>query len=108
MVHGDLGEEVEMNTGVPQGSPLSPLLYAKYIDGLHDALRKEGLGVWIAGRLVPLLLFADDIVLFASSPGDLQRSLRVLDVYAQRWRFSTNHSKSKLLRYGAPAQSFCR
>ena len=51
---------------------LSPFLYALYIDGVHDALREAGAGVWVGGRLVPLLLFADDIVLLASSPEGLR------------------------------------
>ena len=65
MVNGQLTEDFKVEAGVPQGAILSPFLYAVYIDGLHNALREAGLGVRIFGRLVPLLLYADDIVLLA-------------------------------------------
>ena len=45
-------EEIEalyydVNTGVREGSTLSPLLYILFIDGLLDELRKRKLGVLI-------------------------------------------------------------
>ena len=57
-VNGSLTEDFPVHVGVPQGSVLSPALYALYIDGLHRALRDAGLGVWVFGQLVPLLLYA--------------------------------------------------
>ena len=48
-------------------------------DGLHGALESAGLGVRVYGRQVPLLLYADDVVLLARSPAELQSMLRVLD-----------------------------
>jgi len=97
LLNGDCSGQFEVKLGVPQGSVLSPFLYAMYIDGLHTALREKGLGVFIAGRLVPLLLYADDIVLLAGSPEALAASLRVLEQYAAKWRFSVNHGKSNIL-----------
>ena len=52
MVQGELSEVAPVEAGVPQGAVLSPLLYAIYVDGLHDVLRSKGLGCWICGRLV--------------------------------------------------------
>ena len=51
LVRGELTDEFEVQAGVPQGAVLSPLLYAKYINGLHGALRALGLGIHIYGRL---------------------------------------------------------
>jgi hypothetical protein len=42
-----------------------------------------GLGVWVLGRRVLLLLYADDIVLLARSAVELQAMLDVVTVYAQ-------------------------
>jgi hypothetical protein len=63
---------------------LSPFLYAVYINGLHKALSDVGLGVWVQGRRVPLLLYADDIVLLARTEAELQAMLDVVTVYARQ------------------------
>ena len=86
---------------VPQGSILSPLLYALYIDGLYEELRSDGVGVRIFGNLVPLLFFADDIVLLSASPQQMLAMLDIVSAYARKWRFEVNHSKCGLLVYGA-------
>ena len=42
-----------------------------------------------------MLLYADDIVLLAETPGDLQRMLQVVSEYSQKWRFRVNPKKGK-------------
>ncbi len=97
LINGQLTEEFETEVGVPQGAILSPFLYAVYINGLHKALSDVGLGVWVLGRRVPLLLYADDIVLLARSAVELQAMQDVVTVYAQQWRFELNHRKSNVV-----------
>jgi hypothetical protein len=46
---GQLTDKFSVDLGVPQGAVLSPTLYSLYIDGLHQAMRSRGLGVWVAG-----------------------------------------------------------
>ena len=38
-------------------------------------LLQRGLGVWVYGRLVPLLMYAGDIVLLADGAADLAASM---------------------------------
>jgi hypothetical protein len=64
-------------------------------------LLAAGLGLRVYGELVPLLLFADDIVLLASSPTMMQKMLDVVSAYARKWRFEVNHSKCGLLVFGS-------
>ena len=97
LVNGELSEDFNVDLGVPQGAVLSPLLYAAYINGLHAALRAAGCGLWVYGRLVPLLFYADDIVLLAENADEMATSLRVLEDYARKWRFAVNHGKSNLV-----------
>ena len=93
-----------MEVGIPQGAVLSPFLYAVYINGLHKALSDVVLGVWVLGRRVPLVPYADDIVLLARSAVELQAMLDVVTVYAQQWRFELNHRKSNVVVMGTSAQ----
>ena len=44
-----------------------------------------------------ILLFADDLVLFAEDDVNLQKMLEVLQSYSQKWRFEINVGKSKVM-----------
>ena len=44
-----------------------------------------------------LLLYADDIVIFADSAEELQKGLDVLHVYCQRWKLKINAQKTKVV-----------
>ena len=92
-----LSDDFCVETGVPQGSVLSPFLYSIFIEGLRIALIENGLGTVVLGRLVPILLYADDIVLLASSSQELQKMLDVANDYACKWRFKFNTSKSNVV-----------
>ena len=81
---------------------MSPFLYTVYINGLHAALRDAGLDFFAFGRRVPLLLYADDVVLLARDAAELQLMLNVVSEYARQWRFTTNHSMSKVVIAGTP------
>jgi hypothetical protein len=57
---------------------LSPTLFGIYIDKLEDCLEKEGyVGPTLSGIIINLLLYADDIVLMAGSPHDLENQLLI-------------------------------
>ena len=53
---------------------------------------------YVGGRLVPLLLFADDIVLLVTEQRWALR--RVLEDYAI-WRFEVNHGKTQMVVTGS-------
>lgn len=54
-------------TGMKQGCLLSPLLFNFYINDLVLKLKLSCIGVDIDGENVPILLYADDIVLKTKS-----------------------------------------
>lgn len=73
---------VKIRKGVRQGRPLSPLLFNCYIEksitqvkDKLDKLDKLGIGIEVGGILIPMIRFADDIVLLAETEHDLQRAL---------------------------------
>ena len=61
-------------------------MYSNFIesDGLADALKAAGLGIMIAGRRVPLLMYADDVVMLASSVDELTRMNAIATKFAQQ------------------------
>ena len=72
--------------GVKQGCPLSPTLFALLIDDLERVIREEdGDGCPLAGVIIPILLYADDIVLLSSSASGLQRQLDTLQSFCHTW-----------------------
>ena len=96
------------SAGVKQGDICSPVLYAIFINDIVATLRARGLGVQVSDRLrlLSILLYADDQVLIASSPEELQAMMDVVFDYSERWRFRLNHTKSAVLVYGTSQRRY--
>ena len=96
-VNGRSTEEFEVRQGVKQGSPLSPLLYALFIDGLIRELKNSKVGAVFYDLTLTTLCYADDIVLLANTLDDLLLLRDIAERYAAKFRFDFNPSKVKLL-----------
>ena len=70
----------DRSIGVKQGCPLSPLLFSLYLDE-PETLLGETDCPRLAGRLVAILLFADDIALFSYTTKGLPRQLDILQTF---------------------------
>ena len=90
-VHGRCSEDWGDDNGVRQGSVLSPLLFNLLINSLAAAIRRVCPGVRLGTSAdaprVTVLMYADDIVILAESPEDLQRALDAATAWARSWRF---------------------
>jgi len=98
--------------GVRQGENLSPLLFAIYLNDFELFLSRKykGLGtvaddlrihlsdddVEVFFRLY-VLLYADDTIIMAESPGDLQVALDAAYDYCRMWQLTVNTSKTKVV-----------
>ena len=97
-VNGSLSPCFTCNRGVRQGCNLSPLLFCLFISDLETHLKNNNChGVRLTNSQLPLLLFADDVLLFGNSPENLQKSLHALQSYCNTWNLSVNLSKTKIM-----------
>jgi hypothetical protein len=96
-IDGEKSEAFNVEIGVPQGAVLSPLLYSIFIQGLSDMLIAEGFGLSVCGTRVPVLLYADDIVLLAEDSDELQAMLDAVSRYAVQWQFRFNPKKCSVV-----------
>ena len=84
--------------GVRQGECLSPILFSMYLNDIErEYILKgaEGVDIWMLKLF--LLLYADDIILFANDKENLQLSLNILKNYCKRWKFKVNTQKTKVM-----------
>lgn len=79
-----MSDPITSNIGVKQGHPSSPTLFGLYIDEISDYIaRLGGQGPILVGSSIPILLYADDIVLIADSLEHLQQHLHAFTPFVQ-------------------------
>ncbi|KAK3509614.1 hypothetical protein QTP70_006805 [Hemibagrus guttatus] len=87
-----------VHVGLRQGCPLSPVLFIVFMDRISR--RSQGLeGVWFGDHRISSLIFADDVVLLASSGLDLQHALGrfAAECEVAGMRVSTSKSEAMVL-----------
>ena len=100
-----ISDRVHSTIGVKQGCPLSPTLFGIYVDEVSDYIDREGdRGAQLAGTWIPLLLYADDIVLISDSPEGMQRQLDALHSFAEDSGLSVNLGKTKVMVFNTTPQ----
>jgi hypothetical protein len=95
---------IEQQRGLPQGGVLSPLLYTVYMARL-PALLREAVGdahrglafLFSKGRRTPvrMLMYADDMILFARDRATLQQLVDVVSGHARTMGYDLNVSAGK-------------
>ena len=88
-LNGFFSEFVHIESGVPQGSVLGPLLFLIYINDLQKNIKSN------------IIFFADDTMLFAVikdpqlSASDLNHDLEVINQWAHQWKMAFNPDPTK-------------
>ena len=84
--------------GLRQGEVISPIMFSLFIEDLELFLQRDvHSGLLLDDITLILLLFADDMVIIAKSPGELQDSLNLLSTYCGNWGLGVNVNKTKVM-----------
>ena len=88
VVNNDLSSVQQRNRGLPQGSPLSPIIFNMFIDSLNSLLNKG------PSRSIPRsLFFADDGLLLCKSLAEAVEQLNVAETWSRENGMCFNISK---------------
>ena len=112
-VDGRTGDPFESTAGVKQGCPLSPTLFGLFIEAYADYLAAKdalapdimaaGDSPTVDGQRLPLLFYADDLSLFATTHRRLLQMLTTLREYCEAFGMKVNVTKSEVLGMHASA-----
>ena len=91
VIDGEESDSIPVNSGVPQGSVLGPILFLAYINDLPDGISSQ------------VCLFADDTALYLTIKGEenssaLQKDLDLLSVWEKKWDMQFNPSKCQVVQ----------
>ena len=89
--------------GVKQGCPLSPTLFGLFVDGPEKhLLNTPGIDApELIDTLIPVLLYADDLILMSTTEAGLQRQLDALSSFCAERQPTVNLSKPKIVVFEA-------
>ena len=90
-----LSDPFHTTNGVPQGDPISPILFSLYISDLPSIFNHTG--VQTSNIICNHIFYADDTVIFSPDAASLQTSLNDLKQYCDDNNLPLNVSKTKLL-----------
>jgi hypothetical protein len=97
-IQGETSQSFPNERGLLQGSILSPILYATYIDDLAKRLRSKARGkLW--DLEISCLFYADDIVVVADDYEHLQELLNVCETHAKENFYFFAPTKCAVVRH---------
>ncbi|KAL1241412.1 Retrovirus-related Pol polyprotein from type-2 retrotransposable element R2DM [Trichinella spiralis] len=95
---GALSNRIEINQGVRQGDPISPLLFNSVMDELIERLEQSGVGFKLKGVEVITLAFADDVTLISRSHRGMEKLLSITLDFLNERDLKLNVNKCKGIR----------
>ena len=113
-LNNKLSNSFNCNIGVRQGDNLSPLLFSLFINDFEAYLSDKYNGLSSLNNLFTevnqndeleaflklyILLYADDTIVMAETPNDLQVALNAVSNYCELWKLKINVNKTKIIRF---------
>ena len=106
-INGSLSDTIPLERGCRQGCPLSPILFALFIEPLAQKIREdpEIMGIIHKGREHKTCLYADDILVTLSDPDtSLPKLMSSLDQYGFYSGYKLNIEKTQTLSFNYSPQ----
>ena len=97
---GHLGKSFSCNIGTRQGCMLSPFLFIFYLNELISMSEQNTCkGIFLNETFsnVPMLMYADDLVIMGDTIGNVQKLLDTLSEFCDKWGLFVNMDKTKLM-----------
>ncbi len=98
-INGVMTDWFSSTQGTKQGDNLSPNCFSMYLNPLISDLKASGLGICIDQNTIPVLAYADDLVLVSETPDGLQKLIDILYSWCHKWRLSVNIDKTKVMHF---------
>lgn len=101
--NGGLTKKINLERGTRQGCPLSPLLFAIYIEPLAQAIRENNIieGITVNKVEHKMALYADDMLVYLSNPDiSLPKLFDFLEEYGRFSGYKLNIKKTQMLSFG--------
>ena len=118
-LNNKISNSFSCNIGVRQGDSLSPLLFSLFINDFEEFLSNKYNGLTGINNLFAnvalndefeallklyILLYADDTIIMAENPNNLQMALNAVGNYCEQWKLKINISKTKIIRFAKRRQ----
>lgn len=91
------GPTFPIERGVKQGDPMSPKLFISILESIIITLNWEKIGLYINGKFLSHLRFADDLVLLSETSSQLQTMLDSLNAASKQVGLEMNLSKTMVM-----------
>lgn len=96
-INGKCTQYFDYEKGVQQGNPLSPLLFNIFVNDIFEAVKNDSQVTLDGTNFFNTLMYADDLIIMATTPEGLQKSLDGLSAYCKKWMLNVNVKKTKCL-----------
>jgi hypothetical protein len=91
-----MGVKIKILRGVKQGDPLSPLLFNLCLEPLFEFVKQRTSSINVnVNRKIPVLAFADDVVLLGANEGEAQSQMDILYEYLKGLGMKVSGDKSQ-------------
>ena len=104
MENGQQTKQILIKSGVKQGCPLSPILWALFTSDIALMIEKFPYGVVLQGHRISGLFFVDDLALVGKSIQDLKEAESKCQYQFELNGLEINFAKSKVLTRGSLEQ----